>query len=136
VGATELVVPGTLEHGVIRGLAPNLEDGYTFTLTAPGGSPAVNVDQPLTLAVTRADGGEVKLEPVMGALAHLVAFDQQRRGYAHLHPVQTGHETDPHQPQLSFVYNTSLPGRYRLWAQVQLDGRERFLPFDIDVKAD
>ncbi len=136
VGATDLVVPGAPEHGVIRGFTPNLEDGYTITLTTPSGAPAVNVDLPLTLSVTRADGAPVKLEPVMGALAHLVAFDQGHHGYAHLHPVQTGHETDPRQPQLSFVYNTALPGRYRLWAQVQLDGRERFLPFDIDVKAD
>ena len=38
------------------------------------------------ITLARSEGGAVALEPVMGALAHLVAFDDARAGFAHLHP--------------------------------------------------
>ena len=31
-------------------------------------------------------GMSLKLRPVMGAHAHMVAFDWERKGFAHLHP--------------------------------------------------
>src|SRR5580698_5005206 len=53
------------------------EDGYRFTL-APASLPVrAGVQANLTLSIRRIGGGTVPLEPVMGAFAHLVAFDTQ-----------------------------------------------------------
>lgn len=87
------------------------------------------VENSLTLKFNEA----LTLEPVMGALGHMVAFDESLSGYAHLHPKYTGSEKDE-EPQLAFAFNTDKPGRYRLWAQVKVEGTERFLPFDIVVE--
>jgi hypothetical protein len=133
IGTATLAVPGATQPKVARGLAPYTADGYTYTLRAPGGQAVTGTDISLELTVQRADGGAVKLEPVMGALAHLVAFDDALHGYAHLHPGVSGHEDDLRAPQLSFLFNTTKPGRYRIWAQVKLDGQERFAPFDLEV---
>src|SRR5207237_38641 len=63
-------------------------EGYRFALR-----PAVNPIRAaqaadLRFVVTREGSGPVPLEPVMGAFAHLVAFDQGRSGFAHLHPLE------------------------------------------------
>jgi len=52
----------------------------------------------------------VPLEPVMGAFAHLVAFDETRSGFAHLHPMETDllKTPDATRPALSFKI-TILP---------------------------
>ena len=75
----------------------------------------------------------MKLFPVMAAYAHLVAFDPARTGFAHLHPMETGHEKDA-SPELHFRFRTDKPGRYRLWAQFDSGAGERFVPFDIFVR--
>lgn len=75
----------------------------------------------------------VKLEPVMGAFGHMVAFDEDLSGFAHLHPKYTGAEI-AERPELSFAFNTPKAGKYRLWAQVKIAGEELFYPFDITVQ--
>jgi hypothetical protein len=71
----------------------------------------------------------------MGAFAHLVAFDQARSGFAHLHPMEIDLEKppDPRQPELNFKITIPRAGRYVIWAQVSLGGRETFVPFWFDV---
>jgi hypothetical protein len=77
----------------------------------------------------------VPLQPVMGAFAHLVAFDEARSGFAHLHPNETDLTKPPHatQPELTFKVTIPAPGRYAIWAQVNLGGAEAFVPFWVDV---
>lgn len=77
----------------------------------------------------------VPLEPVMDAFAHLVAFDAERTGFAHLHPDQTDLNRRPDlvRPELTFQVLVPRPGRFVIWAQVQLEGREIFAPFWVDV---
>ncbi len=133
IGEAQLSVKGEDEPAVHRGLAPFKDDGYVYNLNSSSKSIAAGADATLTLSVQRADGGKVELQPVMGTLAHLVAFDPTRNGVAHLHPTLTGKETDPTHPELSFVINLAQPGRYRIWGQVKLNDRERYVPFDIQV---
>jgi len=137
IGETEITAPGAPAAGVNRGLKPYSDGTYIYDLSAENGGAIAGVDATLDFTVRRKDGGEVKLEPVMGALAHLAAFDQERNGYAHLHPAATvsAQEGNPRAPELSFAFNTGTPGRYRVWAQVQLDGQQRFVPFDLEVAA-
>ena len=111
-------------------------DGYRFTLT-PAVEP-IRVRQPVDLkfTVVRSGGGVVPMEPVMGAFAHLVAFDEKRSGFAHLHPFETDLTRPPDavHPMLNFKVTIPQPGRYVIWSQVNLGGREVFAPFSFEVK--
>jgi hypothetical protein len=109
--------------------------GYDFAL-----SPAVlplraGVPANLTLTVTRPDGGPVPLAPVMDAFAHLVAFDVQRSGFAHIHPDQADVTKLPNPGRPAFTFRVTIPtaGRYVIWSQVNLAGVETFEPFWFDV---
>jgi len=90
----------------------------------------------MRLALSRADGGEVSLLPIMDAFAHVVAFDIGRTGFAHLHPQETDLNVppDPQNPALTFRVLIPNPGRYVAWAQVNHAGTERFAPFWFEVK--
>lgn len=113
--------------------------GYTFKLdgSAQGVFPA-NEEAQLKLSVLSADKGDsVDFGLVMGAYAHLVVFDEEGKGFAHLHPQNPFVEQqDPQNPDLSFSFFPADPGKYRLWAQLMIDGQERFVPFDLEVVDD
>ena len=107
---------------------------YRFTLESSRWPVRSRDRAQLALSIRRVDGGAVQLEEVMGAYAHLVAFDESRSGFAHLHPLQAANAAlDPKEPRLAFEVTIPSPGRYVIWAQVALDGEERFVPFWIDV---
>lgn len=110
-------------------------DGYRFALV-PATQP-LRVRQPIdfTFVASRRDGGAVPLGTVMGAYAHLVAFDQARSGFAHLHPLEIdpAWKPDTIKPELHFKITIPRAGRYVIWAQLNLDGTETFLPYWFDV---
>ena len=111
-------------------------DGYRFTLSTSPAELRPREMLDLTLAIERVDGGAVLLGPVMGAFAHLVAFDQQRLGFAHLHPNETDITRPPDavHPRLTFKVTLPQAGVYVVWAQVNLEGREVFAPFKLPVQ--
>ncbi len=110
-------------------------DGYRFTLASAAPLRA-NRPADLALSVARPDGGRVPLEPIMGAFAHLVAFDEARSGFAHLHPNETDLSRPPDASVQRLTFKVTIPraGRYAIWAQVKLAGREVFAPFWVEVK--
>lgn len=89
----------------------------------------------LAFAVMRTDGGNVTMAPVMGAYAHLVALDEARSGFAHLHPGETelDKQPDTKKPTLNFKITIPKEGRYVIWAQMNLGGSEVFAPFWFEV---
>jgi hypothetical protein len=111
------------------------KQGYRFTLQPSTGQIRAGRGVDLTFVVNRAGGGAVPMEPVMGAYAHLVAFDAARSGFAHLHPNETdlSRALNPTRPQLTFKLTIPRIGRYVIWAQVNLGGTEMFVPFWFDV---
>jgi hypothetical protein len=117
-----------LTHGSVQ------RDGIVFALST---AQPPRTGQPIDLrfAMRRLDGGNIPLEPVMGAFAHLVAFDQARSGFAHLHPAETdiSKRPDAKAPTLNFKLTIPRAGRYVVWAQVNLGGTETFVPFDLSV---
>ena len=136
--SVDFTVPGTVAT-VIQ--SPNTiwqEAGYRFELVVP---PLFRTGQPADLRFQIESQGTVKkpvpLQPVMGAFAHLVAFDEARSGFAHLHPAETDLAKPPDavHPVLNFKVTIPSPGRYVIWAQVKIDGREIFVPFWVDVLA-
>ena len=113
----------------------NERDGYRFGFTPSVLPMRAGQAEDLTLTITRGDGGKVALEPVMGAYAHVVAFDRERSGFAHLHPNQADPLAPPDavRPQLKFKLTIPKAGRYVIWAQVRPEGRELFVPFWFEV---
>jgi hypothetical protein len=130
--STDLEVAGGATGGA--GSASRVE-GYQFALD-PAQPPRAGQPIDLRFAITRPDGGAVPMQPVMGAYAHLVAFDETRSGFAHLHPTETDllKPPDAHRPVLNFKLTIPRAGRYVIWAQVNLGGKEEFVPFGFEVR--
>lgn len=99
-------------------------------------------DYPLNLNVTNSTNGQpARLELVMGAKGHMVAFDAHVQGFAHMHPVNRQNAPDrteiPHGPNddstLTFYFNAPQSGWYRIFAQVQINGQPVYGRFDLEV---
>ena len=109
--------------------------GYHFSLTPAAA--VIRAGQPVDLkfSIVRSDGAAVPMQPVMGAFAHLVAFDETRSGFAHLHPMETDltRQPDAIQPTLNFKITIPREGNYVVWSQVNLGGQETFVPFRFHV---
>ncbi len=112
------------------------KSGYIFELQPSSETVRAGRVVDLKFLVTRVGGGPVPMEPVMGAFAHLVAFDETRSGFAHLHPMEVDllQPPDSVHPALSFKITIPRAGRYVIWSQVNLEGHEVFAPFWFDVK--
>ena len=110
-------------------------DGFRFTLGSTNSPIRAGQPADLQFSASRLDGGVVDMQPVMGAFAHLVALDEARSGFAHLHPGETDLDKKPDatKPTLNFKITIPQPGKYVIWAQVNLGGREVFVPFWFEV---
>ncbi len=106
---------------------------YRFSIEPADGRFRRARENAMDLRVERTDGRPVELEEIMGAYAHLVAFDQGLSGYAHMHPLYDGREDDP-APEIGFLFSSPKPGHHRIWAQVKIEGREVFAPFDVELR--
>ena len=134
--SADFSVPGSVATVITNASTTWQERGFNFELMLP---PVLHAGQPAMLRFRiESQGAEkvrVPLEPVMGAFAHLVAFDEARSGFAHLHPLETdlAKAPDPVHPELSFRLTIPVAGRYVIWAQVKIDKKELFAPFWVDV---
>ena len=126
---------GRRELGAVNGASVE-RGGIVFALTAA--KDPIRPGEPIELrfAMSRRDGGTVALEPVMEAFAHLVAFDEARSGFAHLHPAEADllKVPDPVHPVLNFKLTIPATGEYVVWAQLKVSGRETFVPFAMAVR--
>lgn len=112
------------------------QNDYRFALTPSTSVIQAGRPTDLRFTIAHAEGRPVPLEPVMGAFAHLVAFDEARSGFAHLHPMETdlSRPPDAQHPVLNFKITIPREGNYVIWSQVNLGGRETFVPFRFAVK--
>lgn len=134
--SADFEVPGTVAN-VMRSTNTTWQTfGLNFELVTP---PLFRAGEATDLKFKIESQGTEKrpvvLEPVMGAFAHLVAFDEARSGFAHLHPNETdlAKAPDALKPELTFKVTIPQPGRYVIWAQLSVAGREMFVPFWLDV---
>ncbi len=113
------------------------KNGIRFHLESPAETLTAGVEHRLSMRAERVGSpAPVRFEPVMGAFAHLVVFDEAARGFAHLHPSNPFlDEQDPHNPDLDFSFQPDRAGHYRIWAQVKVDGAEVYVPFDVIAEA-
>lgn len=111
-------------------------EGYHFTLRfdAP---PGVGKMATGRLAVTDANGKPVdQLQPVMGAFAHIVGFDEKARSVLHMHPMgqEPTAEDERGGPELMFHFNPEKPGFVKIFAQVRIHDKDIFAPFGVHVE--
>jgi len=123
----------------LRDRATSLEttvDGLNYRIILLNGAIRVGTPSTATLRVSTPDGKAfTRLEPIMGAFAHIVAFNEDYKTVLHTHPRGPA-ISDPSArggPDLEFQIYSLKSGFYRLFAQVQIDGRSRFAPFGIVI---
>jgi len=132
-------IGGTASADEIPNRSPTLTatvEGLTYTVTFEGPlkADAATLGR---LTVKDANGTVFPLlEPIMGAYAHLVGFSEDFKTIAHLHPM--GEE--PKSPsergtgELQFHIEPEKAGLLRLFAQVQIGGESKFVPFTLSVE--
>jgi hypothetical protein len=99
---------------------------YRFEIHAEGDVVAGEASE-LHLMVTDADGNPVdRLEPLLGAYAHLVGFNTGASRMVHAHPsgMEPQSTDDRSGPELGFEVIFPQAGVYRLFVQVMIDGVE------------
>ena len=110
-------------------------EGFHFELSLEKGEVKVGEVTNARLRVTRDGKGFTQLEPVMNAFAHLVGFGEDGETVLHMHPTGAPivNGSDRGGPVLEFKIFATKPGFTRLFAQVQIGGRQVFAPFGIQV---
>ena len=71
----------------------------------------------------------------MNAFAHVVGFNEDYKTVMHMHP-KGPPVLDPAArggPELEFPIYAVRPGFVRLFVQVQIEGRSRFVPFGLQI---
>jgi len=131
---------------VVTGEASSVETTTNTETTASGLGVSISFEKPelrageanmMTLNVVGPDGKPfTKLEPIMGAYAHLVAFSEDREHIAHVHPMGAEPTSDKDRggPTMQFHLEFPKAGYQKLFAQFQVDGKDVFAPFGLDVK--
>ena len=114
----------------------NTFDGLSYTLTFK--EPLKAGDASLGMLTVKNPKGEVisNLEPVMGAYAHIVGFSQDFKTIAHIHPMgeEPTRQTDRGRGELQFHLLPEQPGLLMLFAQVQVGGENKFVPFTLKIQ--
>ncbi len=134
--SVDIEVPGTPESLFHQPGLHQAEGPYRFELRMDDGQIRARNSTDLTLLIRHENGEPVQLGETMGAFAHLVAFDENRSGFAHLHPQETdlAKLPDALAPELHFNITIPDPGLFVIWAQMVLGGTEIFVPFWFEVE--
>lgn len=135
--SVDLEVPGEPESLFHQPNLRHAEGNYRFELRMENGQIRARDATDLTLLIRHENGERVELGEIMGSYAHLVAFDETRSGFAHLHPqeTETAVAPDPYAPELEFNITIPNPGLFVIWAQLVLNDAEIFIPFWFEVEA-
>lgn len=133
IATNVLPVDGIIKKKDFFHKTSDLRRSLQFELESVPEKLKVNQDYRFKLKVRDTVGNQVDLETIMGAKAHMVAFDAEQRGFAHMHPIEDilveASETD----DLSFLFNVPRVGWYRLFAQIQKNGEPIYARFDLQV---
>jgi hypothetical protein len=113
-------------------------DGLTYELTFFPPDKPLRVGKSVIgrISIKSADGAAFnQLEPIMGAFAHLVGFNEDGKTVVHIHPM--GNEPtragDRGGPTLGFKFYPAAAGFTRLYCQVNIGGESKFAPFGVKV---
>lgn len=110
-------------------------DGITFDLSFD--APLKTGQATMGKVIVTKDGKTFnQLEPVMGAYAHIVGFNEDWEKVIHIHPM--GEEpTQADQrggPELQFHIEPAKSGFVKLFVQTRINGKDVFAPFGVRVE--
>jgi ketosteroid isomerase-like protein len=141
-GAQEYAKTTVTVAGAARPLDTSLNlsatvDGYRFDLKIPADEPlTAGAASLVSVHVTKPDGSAAtNLEPIMAAFAHGVGFTADLSSVLHVHPMGKEPEADTERggPDLSFHLQPAMPGFFKFYVQVQIDGQSRFAGFGLNA---
>ena len=118
------LVPGAWSPTTVP--AASTADDGVVAVEAPQ-SVATGSDQRMTLTISDGDGGVLNLGTYLGAYAHLTGFDVDTGAFVHAHPLGPP-EVGDDGSELLFHTSFSLPGQYRFFVQVRVDGFVHTIP--------
>ncbi|WPJ95260.1 hypothetical protein SH580_17705 [Coraliomargarita algicola] len=142
IALSEIEVPGAAHRPEFVRSTESLVDGVRFELLGAPERLKTGRDYRFELKIADIEGGSIALETVMGAKGHMVAFDGEGRGFAHMHPMDSVASartagfggTEAAGTELAFLFNVPNAGWYRLFAQIQVQGEPVFGRFDLKVE--
>ncbi|ARB93979.1 hypothetical protein [Legionella longbeachae] len=107
---------------------------YEFTLKLDG-EPKAGQEVMATITVTKNGKPFTKLEPVMGAFAHVVGFSGDHSSILHIHPMgkEPTSESDRGGAELMFHIGLKKTGFVKLFAQFRINEQDVYVPFAIRV---
>lgn len=127
---------------ISRDRSTKVINGYHFQLSSVSEKPwTINNENEFHLRVSHTVPNQsITFQRVMGEYAHLAAFDKGNRGFAHLHPLDENPlneevEKEAREVTFKFLFNTHLPGIYKIWAQLRIEDKDFFVPFDITISS-
>lgn len=142
IALSELKVNGKPKDAKFERSIQSIVNGVRFELNGVPEVLKTGRDYSLDLNISNGNGSPIVLETVMGSKGHMVAFDAEAKGFAHMHPVDgvitsltagLGARTEG-SSELVFLFNVPNPGWYRLFAQIQVKGQALFGHFDLYVE--
>ncbi|KTD59739.1 hypothetical protein Lsai_0383 [Legionella sainthelensi] len=107
---------------------------YEFTLKL-NSEPKAGREVMATITVTKNGKPYKKLEPVMGAFAHVVGFSGDHSSILHIHPMgkEPTTEFDRGGAELMFHIGLKKTGFVKLFAQFRINNQDVYVPFAIRV---
>lgn len=114
------------------------KDDLTYTLTFDKSSLKVGESLTGEINIADKDGKPFQgLEPIMGTFAHIVAVSEDLQTIEHIHPLgaENPKPTEKGGPKLQFHLTPSKAGYLKFYVQVQVNGKQLFIPFGIQVNS-
>lgn len=112
--------------------------GYNFNLSFATDPLVVGQMVMGKIYITDSEGKPVtKLEPVLGAFAHIVGFSADLTSVAHIHPIgkEPTKPSDRGGPEVQFHIKPEQAGFMKLFAQFRISGKDLYVPFAVTVAA-
>lgn len=129
VHRSEIVVNGNSKSKEVFSVESLTDEtnGYTVTLKSEGGKFLTNNLNHLGVDITEGGKEVTDLEPVMGALGHMVIISADGQNYLHVHPEVVDGKLDLHT-------QFEKTGFHRAFFQFQTNGKLHTSYFTLDVK--
>ncbi len=114
------------------GIRTRVVDGIRFDLDSD--PPAARKTGRLTVRIRDEDGKSLTgWSPYLGAAGHLMGVDSSGSAFVHAHPDEQ-HVFRPEEGELPFLVRFPAPGSYRVWVQIQKNGKVVTADFPLAIQ--
>ncbi|HET6511653.1 MAG TPA: heavy metal-binding domain-containing protein [Candidatus Kapabacteria bacterium] len=123
-------------------------EGYEYQLVTEPANLAAGKSSSVSVRVSKGGKPVTDIENYLGALGHMVIISEDKEDFLHAHPEDHAHtdaeKNDPkhtHEtvtapsrgPNVSFMTLFPKAGKYKVWAQFNIDGKVRTAEFVVTV---